>query len=216
MLAAEHFRGAGTPRPGGLPPAWCRFGPTTYRRRSMPPVPPLLRPMSSDEFDPVPWGGADRAALARVAEVIGRAARRAGTTEPAYATDRRGTAATLRAIDQAHGGGYFARARGRAHSSWMPPTPRSQEPLRSSTCRPTWSTRPVGSGPGAAALDGVPANGRPRPLVGRGRPACDRRRRRGRRSCSAPRRPRSRCSHPRPVRRARTCSPTRRSPPPAR
>jgi uncharacterized protein len=63
--------------------------------------------MSSDEYDPVPWGRPDRAALARVGEVIGRAARRAGTTEPAYATDRRGTAATLRAIDQAHGGGFF-------------------------------------------------------------------------------------------------------------
>ena len=75
------------------------------------PVPPLLRRLSSDEYRPLPWRRPDRQALARLAEAaVGRAgqARRAGLEPRAYVEDRRGTAATLRAIDAAAGGGYYA------------------------------------------------------------------------------------------------------------
>jgi hypothetical protein len=79
-----------------------------YRRRSMPfVVPPLLRSLSSDEYTPVPWRMVDRHAFVRAGTVIRDAAGRCGVSPPAYAADRRGTAATLRAIDDAHGGGFF-------------------------------------------------------------------------------------------------------------
>jgi hypothetical protein len=71
-------------------------------------VPPLLRRISSDEVPPLPWAEADRRALAQLEGVLPGAARRVSLAEPAYAQDRRGTAATLRAIDAAHGGGFFA------------------------------------------------------------------------------------------------------------
>jgi len=71
-------------------------------------IPPLLRSMSSDEYAPVPWRAVDRDASVRVDAVIGDAARRCGVSPSAYALDRRGTAATLRAIDDAHGGGFFS------------------------------------------------------------------------------------------------------------
>jgi len=70
-------------------------------------IPPLLRPMASDEYAPLPWRAADRAAIIRANVVISDAAGRLGLREPDYAADRRGTAATLRSIDQAHGGGFF-------------------------------------------------------------------------------------------------------------
>jgi uncharacterized protein len=59
-------------------------------------VPPLLRPRSSDEYAPMPWTARDRRALEQLAQL-----------SPAGAVDRRGTAATLRAIDEAHGGGFY-------------------------------------------------------------------------------------------------------------
>jgi predicted TIM-barrel fold metal-dependent hydrolase len=55
-------------------------------------VPPLLQPRSSDEFAPLPWTARDRRALALI--------------EPGP-PDRTLTAATLRAIDAAHGGGFY-------------------------------------------------------------------------------------------------------------
>jgi len=70
-------------------------------------VPPLLQPRSSDEYLPLPYSRADRRALAALADRVPQAARAAGLAEPVYAYDRRGTAATLRAIDAAHGGGFF-------------------------------------------------------------------------------------------------------------
>jgi uncharacterized protein len=74
------------------------------------PVPPLLRRWSSDEYLPLPWRDADRQALADLAETVsGRPARerRTGLDVRAYVEDRRGTAASLRAIDRAAGGGYY-------------------------------------------------------------------------------------------------------------
>ena len=73
-----------------------------------PVVPPLLRRLSSDEYAPLPLRTADRRARSHANEIIGAAAGRLGLSVPAYAVDRRGTAATLRAIDDAHGGGFFA------------------------------------------------------------------------------------------------------------
>jgi hypothetical protein len=71
-------------------------------------VPPLLRALASDEYPPLPWRAIDRAAIAGAGVAIRDAAGRLGLPEPAYAADRRGTAATLRSIDRAHGGGFFA------------------------------------------------------------------------------------------------------------
>jgi len=71
-------------------------------------VPPLLRARSSDEYRPLPWRTVDRQAIVRSGTTVRDAASRLGMSEPAYTLDRRGTAATLRAIDDAHGGGFFA------------------------------------------------------------------------------------------------------------
>ena len=74
----------------------------------MPPiVPPLLRKMASDEYAPLPWRTVDRYALAHSNALIAGVAPRLGLAAHEYATDRRGTAATLRSIDHAHGGGFF-------------------------------------------------------------------------------------------------------------
>jgi predicted TIM-barrel fold metal-dependent hydrolase len=72
------------------------------------PVPALLRRRSSDEYTPLPWSDAERQALARHDEVAEAIAIQLGLTPRQYAVDRRGTAASLRALDEAHGGGFFA------------------------------------------------------------------------------------------------------------
>ena len=71
-------------------------------------IPPLLARRSSDEYEPLPWRAADRLAVAHARDLLDDGARRLALSPPAYAADRRGTAATLRAIDAAHGGGFFA------------------------------------------------------------------------------------------------------------
>lgn len=63
-------------------------------------VPPLLQRRSSDEYTPLPWRDEDRRALDALAD--------RADLSPEFAVDRRGTAATLRAIDSAHGGGFYA------------------------------------------------------------------------------------------------------------
>src|SRR3954447_25562226 len=70
-------------------------------------VPALLRPRSSDEYAPLPWTAADLQALARYDAVACAVTRLLAQTEHDYAVDRRGTAATLRSIDAAHGGGFY-------------------------------------------------------------------------------------------------------------
>ena len=70
-------------------------------------VPPLLRRLSSDEYDPLPRRAPDERALAESARAIDHGADRLRMAAPLLANDRRGTAATLRAIDRAHGGGFF-------------------------------------------------------------------------------------------------------------
>ncbi|MDQ1381233.1 MAG: uncharacterized protein QOJ71_1952, partial [Actinomycetota bacterium] len=56
----------------------------------------------------MPWSTADRAAIARYDTVAALASRALDRPAPEYALDRRGTAATLQAIDAAHGGGFYA------------------------------------------------------------------------------------------------------------
>ena len=70
-------------------------------------VPPLLRSRSSDEYAPLPPRAADRRALAVASATITRAAATLRMATRDHALDRRGTAASLRAIDEAHGGGFF-------------------------------------------------------------------------------------------------------------
>jgi uncharacterized protein len=70
-------------------------------------VPPLLRRVSNDEVDPLPHSATDRTVLARLADELPARARRVGLRTRASTGDRRTTAATLRAIDHAHGGGFY-------------------------------------------------------------------------------------------------------------
>ena len=55
----------------------------------------------------MPARPADRTAAARFDEIADAASGPLGLSVPGYAVDRRGTAATLQAIDRAHGGGFF-------------------------------------------------------------------------------------------------------------
>jgi hypothetical protein len=71
-------------------------------------VPPLLRAAASDEYEPLPWSARDRRALARLETAVPDRAHALGMRADEYRFDRRGTAATLLAIDEAHGGGFFA------------------------------------------------------------------------------------------------------------
>jgi len=71
-------------------------------------VPALLRPRSSDEYAPMPWSAADHRAIAHYDAIATVASRAVAGSAPEYALDRRGTAATLQAIDAAHGGGFYA------------------------------------------------------------------------------------------------------------
>jgi len=70
-------------------------------------IPALLRARSSDEYAPLPWSPVDRDAIARYHVIAERDSRRVTRAEHEYALDRRGTAASLRAIDAAHGGGFY-------------------------------------------------------------------------------------------------------------
>jgi predicted TIM-barrel fold metal-dependent hydrolase len=68
---------------------------------------PLLAPKSTDEYDPLPLSPADREAASRFGERVATIAPKLGLTQADHAFDRRGTAAALRAIDAAHGGGFY-------------------------------------------------------------------------------------------------------------
>ena len=204
VLAAEHFRGAGTPRPG---PVCRRPGADSARPRT---VGVRCRPCRRcsgrcrvTSSTRCRWRrGRPRRSRPGCGEVIGRAAS-AGRRPPSppYTTDRRGTAATLRAIDAGARRWLLRRARAspsleldaadarvrrsRAGHRRADP-PRRSDPLGRARARPR----------STAFLRMADPDRWP----GEVDPACDRRRARGRRSCSARRRPRSRCSRPRPVR----------------
>jgi len=72
------------------------------------PVPPLLQPRGTDEFGPPPRTASERRALAQVEASLDAAARRLRLPAAALAEARLGTAAALRALDAAHGRGYYA------------------------------------------------------------------------------------------------------------
>jgi predicted TIM-barrel fold metal-dependent hydrolase len=71
------------------------------------PTSPLLAATSTDEYVPLPPSRAVREAVARFEERVTTRAPRLGLTPMEHAVDRRGTATALRALDAAHGGGYF-------------------------------------------------------------------------------------------------------------
>ena len=99
-------------------------------------IPPLLQARSTDEYAPLPRSVPDLRAIAHLTDRIPDLARALGLPEPVYAYDRRGTAATLRAVDAAHGGGFFSIPSRRRPIS-PPRTPHSAAGRRSSTSRPT-------------------------------------------------------------------------------
>jgi hypothetical protein len=71
------------------------------------PVPPLHRRVASDEYRPLPYTATDRAALARLDARVPDRARAAGLGARAYTESRRGTAATLRALNDAAGERFY-------------------------------------------------------------------------------------------------------------
>jgi uncharacterized protein len=71
------------------------------------PVPPLLRRVASDEYRPLPYTRTDRVALARLDARVPDRARAAGLGARAYTESRRGTAATLRALNDAAGERFY-------------------------------------------------------------------------------------------------------------
>jgi predicted TIM-barrel fold metal-dependent hydrolase len=71
------------------------------------PVPAALQPKSSDEYTPIPWTGRDVRALDMLRETLPERAGALHLELPGYVSSRRGLATTLRAIDQAHGGGFY-------------------------------------------------------------------------------------------------------------
>jgi predicted TIM-barrel fold metal-dependent hydrolase len=71
-------------------------------------LPPVLRPLHSDEYSPVPPHRALARATAAVARALPDVAHAVALDAPTYAHDRRATALALRAIDAAHGGGFWA------------------------------------------------------------------------------------------------------------
>jgi hypothetical protein len=72
------------------------------------PTPPLLAPRASDEYPPLLLGPRQRQALSTARRRAQRHAPRLGLDEARYLRARTGTAATLRAIDAAAGGGFYA------------------------------------------------------------------------------------------------------------
>ena len=67
-----------------------------------------MQPRGTDEFGPPPRTAPERRALAQVEASLDAAAARLRLPAAALAEARLGTAASLRALDAAHGGGYFA------------------------------------------------------------------------------------------------------------
>jgi hypothetical protein len=71
------------------------------------PPSPLLEPRSTDEYTPVPHRRVDRQAVAQFEARVAAVAPRLGLALGERVLDRRGTATALRAIDAAHGGGFY-------------------------------------------------------------------------------------------------------------
>jgi predicted TIM-barrel fold metal-dependent hydrolase len=71
------------------------------------PAPPLLRRRSSDEYAPLPYTARDALALARLAARVPDRARTVRVPPRSYVESRRGTAATLRALNEAAGDTFY-------------------------------------------------------------------------------------------------------------
>jgi uncharacterized protein len=71
------------------------------------PISPLLAAKSTDEYAPLPPSAAVRQAAEQFADRVDVLAPKLGLARADHAFDRRGTATALRALDAAHGGGYF-------------------------------------------------------------------------------------------------------------
>jgi len=70
-------------------------------------VPPLLRPLSNDEIAPLPYDAVTALVVTELADRLPAVATRRDETAAKYAASRMGTAATLRALSEAHGGGFY-------------------------------------------------------------------------------------------------------------
>ena len=161
-------------------------------------LPPLLRPLHSDEYlaGRAP-SRAGRGHRPRRAARCPTSPRTLALDAPTYAHDRRATALTLRAIDAAHGGGFYAVDEAAAHDPAAAdaafrrarPGGRRADPPR----RPALWQGPHAGGARPLPADGGSASAGPtRSTRTRSTPP------RGPRSCSARARPRSRCSRRRP------------------
>ena len=117
-------------------------------------VPPLLRPCSSDEYAPLPWSPRDRRGARRSRRSDRRDCARPARHGRDAARDRR--RARRRLLRGARARDARAR-RGRRRV-------RRRRAGRS-TCRPTSSIPRAGIGRRRAALEGLPAHGRPRPVA---------------------------------------------------
>ena len=99
-MAGAFFFSHGTTLRAPTPPC------ARMRRMTTPPLPLVLQRRGNDEFRPLPWSERDLAAVGRTAAhtVTGS---RTLLDQRRFAESRRGTAAGLRAIDDAWGGGYY-------------------------------------------------------------------------------------------------------------
>src|SRR3954447_9963579 len=73
----------------------------------MTPGPPLLAPRSSDEYEPMPLRRVDRQVIDRANAAGERAARLLDLAPTTWFDGRMGTAATLRALNEAHGETFY-------------------------------------------------------------------------------------------------------------
>ncbi len=73
----------------------------------MAPLAPLLAPRSSDEYEPLPLRPVDHRVQDLIERAVERSAGPAGLDRGRYLDGRMGTAATLRALNEAHGEAYF-------------------------------------------------------------------------------------------------------------
>ena len=130
-------------------------------------MPPLLRRLSSDEYAPIPPSAEDeRESTARVNDIIDAAAGSLGlSTSRVTRSIGAGTAATLQAINDAHGGGFFVVPDRALHEVEAADAAFGGDaPVIDVQTHLVDPSRWVGAGAGRAR--GLPADGRSRSLAG--------------------------------------------------
>ncbi len=70
-------------------------------------IPSILQPLSTDEYEPLPRTEVQQQAIDATAETSAESSRRVGSSVPAYASSRRGTAAGLESLNEATGIRFF-------------------------------------------------------------------------------------------------------------